>query len=446
MRRRQATLPLVAWAGLPLVGVLGYVAPIAAAVLTTAATGLIAVLVLNPLVVLGVVAVLITAVPKAGITFGAFPLPVMLLVLVGILPLLRRAARTRGSSEVTSLAILALAWMAVRMVVMVLDGGTVTDLLALAGWYGLPLLLLVGGPVFGSLRGEAGRRWVRNMELGILIACAFGFLQWAFGVTRFALPGITQAFGADLTEKPIFFAGGSKIPSTYQNGNVLGVATAFFFLIAAERLLTGRGSRRDRVLLVATAVATILSGSRTAVLGLVLGLIVLVLRSRPSHRTIGVCLGAGLAFLAVLQFSPALSDRLLGTTAKDPNVTFRTDSWSTVIHSASLTELATGGSTWVEAFPDPGQVEGFVGAVQQVGLIGMALFLGVFVVATRQPGLRRWRLLLIPVAFSLGVDSAYLVFPTLFIPVVRMFAPLTGATDDEDAPEPERDTVTVPQS
>lgn len=424
--RRPIDLPAPLWPPLAAFGALVFASPQAAGAVAAVAASATALLVIPASALMALVAVGVTGIPKAGATVDGFPVPVMLVLLLGALPLLRQAG-TRA--RVSQVGVLAVVWLAVRMAVMILDGGEVGELLALAGWYGLPLILVMAGPALGSLRGEAGRRWVRYLEFGILGACAFGIVQWIFGVTRFSIPGVTLALGADYSAKPLLFEGGSKIPSTYQNGNVLGVATGFFFLVAADRLLAGGGTRRNWLLLGATAAATMLSGSRTVVLGMALGLVVLAVRSRANHRTIGVGLAVGISILAVLAFSPSLSDRLLGTTPQDPNVVLRTNSWSEVLSSASLVELATGDDTWVADSPVPGRAEGLVGAVQQVGILGVALFLATFVLATNRPDMRRWRILLIPVAVSLAVDSAYLVFPTLFIPLARMFAPL--AVDDE---------------
>ena len=374
----------------------------------------------------GMVALLSTAFPKAGYVLGGFPLPVMMGFLLLAALLLRWRTTPGGGRRLGArLAVVALAWLGYRLIILRLDGGSIGDALALAGWYGLPILLLLVGPSVGSLRGAEGARWATRLEGGMLVACGFSLVQQILGIEQTAVPGLTRAVGVDYSAKPLLFAGGSKIPSTYQNGNVLGVITGFFFLVAAERVLGGRGRLRDGVMMAATAVATVLSGSRTVVIGLAIGMAVLVLRSGLNHRTIAV-FALGAAVLAgVLQLSPALADRLIGTNASDPALALRTAGWQNVLGTTAVGELLTGGPVWAQHRTDPGQAEGLVGAIQQVGVIGMGLMIGVVFAATRAPELRRWRLLLIPVAVSLLVDSAYLVFPTLFIPLARMFAPMT---------------------
>jgi len=423
--------------GVPVVGVLAAVLPLAAAALT-ALVAIGAAAIASPGGFVAMTALLSTAIPKAGYVIAGFPLPVMMLALFPAALLLRwRTDPTAFRRLGTRLAVVALAWLAYRLLILRLDGGTLGDTLALAGWYGLPILLLLVGPALGSLRGEEGARWVSRLETGLLVACGFSLVQQLLGINQTAIPGITRAVGTDYSLKPLLFVGGTKIPSTYQNGNVLGVITGFFFMIAAERVLGGRGRSRDGLVMAATAVATMLSGSRTAFFGLVIGMAVLVLRSGLNRRTIAVFVLAGVALFGVIQLSPALADRLLGTKTSDPALAQRTTGWQSVLRVTPVSELVAGGPVWAQHRADPGQAEGLVGAIQQVGIVGMGLLFGTFLAATNAPEHRRWRLILIPVVLSLVIDSAYLVFPTFFIPVVRMYAPLRpDPAAPEVSPEP----------
>jgi len=365
-------------------------------------------------------AFLTSAVPKAGIVVGGLPLPVMMFVLIMSAVMLRvRTRRERNPGH--RLALMAILWLIYRMVALYLNGGTLANVAALAGWYGLPILLLLVGPALGSLPVTIGKKWISGLENGILLASSFSLVQQFLGLERTAVPGITRAVGVDYSSKPLAFEGGSKIPSTYQNGNILGAVTAMFFLIATDHVLRGRATRRDKLLMGATAVATILSGSRTAVIGLALGLGILMVRAGLRRKTLAIVAGCVLVVGLTLQLSPALSRRLTGTSASDPAVALRTDIWSAVLNQTSVLDLLVGGSAWAHPLEPPGLAEGMIGAVQQVGIIGMTLFVVIFLTATSPLHLRRWRLYLIPIGFSLAVDSAYLVFPTLFLPIARMF-------------------------
>ena len=429
--------------GVPLIGLLAANLPLVAAGLTLVVGTAVAAIV-SPGAFVAVAAVLSTAIPKAGYVVSGFPVPVMMPVLL-VAALLLRWRADPAPRHGTRLAVVALAWLAYRLISLRLDGGSLGDAMALAGWYGLPIVLLLIGPPLGSLRGRDGAGWRRRLETGLLLACGFSLVQQVFGLEQTVIPGVTRAVGTDYSAKPLLFPGGTKIPSTYQNGNVLGVITGFFFLVAAERVLGGRGRPRDGLVMAATAVATVLSGSRTVIIGLAIGLAVLVFRSGLNRRTIAVFVLGGAVLVTVLQLSPALADRLIGTKASDPALAQRTAGWSNILRTTPVAELLTGGPVWAQRRLDPGQAEGLIGAVQQVGVIGMTLFAGIFVAATSAPGMRRWRLVLIPVAVSFVVDSAYLVFPTMFLPIARMFAPLRPDPSAEEA-EAEPDQAVAPAS
>lgn len=419
------------YVGTPLISLFVLQAPL----VTTGVTGAVTLALLasaSTPAFLAIVGFLTASVPKAGFILGGLPLPVMLFVLLGGAVLLRQRA-AGASHRGTRLAALALVWLVYRLMALYFDGGALRDVAALAGWYGLPVVLLMLGPPLGSLRRPTSDTWTRSLEVGVLFACGFSVVQQLAGIDRTAVPGITRAVGADYSSKPLLFEGGSKIPSTYQNGNILGVITATFFIISADHVLRGKGTRRDFVMMAATAVATLLSGSRTAVIGLAFGLVVLLFRSGLRRQTVTIAGLASAVAVVTLYLSPALSNRLVGTKASDPALAQRTEIWSRFLDTSTLRELVTGGSAWARPLAPGGLADGLLGGVQQVGLIGMGLFLGLFLLATSPAHLRRWRLLMLPVAVSFAVDSAYLVFPTLFLPLARMFAPIDPQISRSDS-------------
>jgi len=420
--RPRHLLVAALYVGAPLTSLFVFNSPPLTLAVTFAASCVIAASAI-PVAFIVLVAFLSAAVPKAGLIVGGLPLPLMMFALLASAFMLRWRVG-QASRQGMRLALLALLWLVYRVLALILSGGAFRDVAALAGWYGLPLVLLTLGPPFGSLRLPTSGAWVRWLEAGVLFACGFSVVQLLLGIEETAIPGVTRAVGADYSRKPLLFEGGSKIPSSYQNGNILGVVTAVFFVISAQQMLRGHTTRRHVVIMVATAVATLLSGSRTAVIGLGLTLCVLIFRSGLRRQTVAIFGLCVVVAGTTLYLSPALSHRITGTTAADPALAVRTETWSRVLETDSLVDLVTGGSDWAHPSSPPGLAEGMVGAVQQVGLIGMGLFIGLFVVSTSPPHLRRWRILLLPLAISLAVDSAYLVFPTLFLPIARMFAPI----------------------
>jgi len=104
---------------------------------------------------------------------SGFPIPVMMPVLALGALLLRWRGAPHADRRGARLAIAALAWLVYRVVVLVFDGGSLGDGLALAGWYGLPMLLFLVGPAVGSVRGRPGSGWVSRLEAGMFFVCGF---------------------------------------------------------------------------------------------------------------------------------------------------------------------------------------------------------------------------------------------------------------------------------
>lgn len=167
-------------------------------------------------------------------------------------------------------------------------------------------------------------------------------------------------------------------------------------------------------------VASLLSGSRTVVLGIFVGFVLLVLKSRVTGRTVKVVAIPALVLLVVLQVAPSFSQRYSFSASTDITAG-RAQQWSALLKTTSPTELLLGSTEWTEGAAN--LAEGMFGILQQVGLVGAGLVIGLVWAATAQPHARRWRLLLIPLAVSVLIDSAYYAFPTMFLPFARMFAP-----------------------
>jgi hypothetical protein len=82
---------------------------------------------------------------------------------------------------------------------------------------------------------------VKIVAVSLLITGAFALLQWEYGIFNSSIQGITIAFGESYYAKPLgfwksdfFFAEAAKMPSTYQNGNLV----ASFYVFAISTLLT----------------------------------------------------------------------------------------------------------------------------------------------------------------------------------------------------------------
>ncbi|PZO60585.1 MAG: hypothetical protein DI639_03750 [Leifsonia xyli] len=344
--------------------------------------------------------------PKAGLKIGDFPLPVFLFGLVAavILAVLTRPRKPHSPIAVV-LLILWLAFVVSRAIV--LAGASLSGALAFAAWTAGPVFILF----IATMSTDVQQQFVRAVEIGFVCSVGYGAIQLFGGVEGTAVPGLTYAFGDDLTEKNnvIYSETGpdySKIPSTYQNGNIYGLVAAGMFALALNRVVRQHGSRFDFVLLAASCAAIALSGSRTAIVAAVAVAIVVFLSSGRVGRKLSIVMVVSAVAAAIVTLQPGLVDRYSIDDVLDSGGAGRTEMWRAALATTPL------GDYWLGAPTDPG-LEGWLGLVLRLGLLGIALLVAIVAVLVR--GRTELRLPLLVLAVGAILDSSYLLFPTWFL-------------------------------
>ncbi len=118
--------------------------------------------------------------------------------------------------------------------------------------------------------------------LGLFLVCGYGILQKQYGVTRVAIPGITEQSGKIMFEGVgrwnVIEGGGQKLYSTFQNGNIFGNHLATFIPFLGGILL-GLPSSKKRLfslgVFLLSAYILILTYSRGAMMGTASGVLAL---------------------------------------------------------------------------------------------------------------------------------------------------------------------------
>jgi hypothetical protein len=363
-----------------------------------------------------------TAIPKAGFDVAGIPIPFMFVALFGGLFLL---SETRQPPWLIDPFVLLLtAWGTLVAARITMSSSSLSEPVAVLGWLLLPLALVF----LSSLRRVDGRRAMVAMFVGVRIAIAYGFVQLAFGVKEVAVPGITLAIGENLDDKPlkIFLDDFTfwKIPTTYQNGNNFGVIAACCFAIALSHPKLYRSARWQLLDLCLFLSAILLAGSRTVFIGWAISTVVIfAMRSvvdRPT--TVKIVIGTVAAAVVTLALQPGLLRRFSPSSLTERSGAGRTKGWSRLVDDHSILDWIIGSTGWARSNDDTalGLTEGWGGISQQVGIIGLVLLVVVWVRYVRP--VRAGFAIVIPVAVSAVVDSAYLVFPTLFIPAAFVAA------------------------
>jgi len=351
-------------------------------------------------------AFLTAAFPKAGVKVADFPFPVFLLGLILAVLLMGVGQRKhQHSAPVTVVVGLYLLLVASRTLVFFTEN--LATAAAFAAWAAGPIVLLY----IATRRTRADLSFRRAIERGFILAVAFGIVQLVGGIEATAIPGLTHALGDDITLKNNVINTGvgdeySKIPSTYQNGNIFGLVAATFFAMALARLAARNASRNDYVLLVASVVAIALSGSRTAIIAAAFAFVVVLLRGGNVGKKIAALAMIVLIGVIVLQVQPGLAQRYSIADLTATGGAGRSDMWRS--YSALMSP-----SDYIFGLPDFLIVEGWLGILMQIGVVGVGLLIAAVLLLSR--GRRDLLLPLGVLLIGAVVDSSYRLFPTWFL-------------------------------
>lgn len=221
--------------------------------------------------------------PKAGIKLGGIPLTVgnvflLLTVLSWFIYVLWK--RSFVFSKAEAFVIISCVYWLIRFL-LVMTGGRV----GLSEWVGFFVPLVVYPftfLVFNYFIIEMKQidYLLRILFVGTVIVFVFGFLQAAFGIDKFSIPGLTVNY-TDYISSDNWYAHKyngvqegvtySKTVSTYQNGNLLGVNVLMFCPMIYESI---RNKAVKNIYLLVFVLFCILTGSKTCWVGIVLYLLI----------------------------------------------------------------------------------------------------------------------------------------------------------------------------
>lgn len=379
----------------------------------------------KPLQAACVLAFLTAAFPKAGIKVDGFPFPVFLFGLILAIALATIALGwKRRAPTMDILLLIYLVWVLCRVVAVGLPAGF-TPAFQLLAWSAIPVVLLV---ITTHLKGD-GTPIRKSLERGFLVACVYALVQFVGGVVETAIPGLSYALGDDILEKNNVIysstvADFSKIPSTYQNGNIFGLAAAVFFSAALLRIAKKQSSVQDVVVLLGALAAIALSGSRTAILAAAIVTLVVFLRGGSLSRKLAISAVAVGVVMTVVTIQPGFIERYSIDNILASGGAGRSDVWSMVLSQLTPLEYFFGMATWRTP------AEGVIGMMMQIGIFGMILLVAIIARSiSRRSGM--W-VVWLTLAIGASIDSSYMLFPTWFIPAALAAAAVTVPARAED--------------
>ncbi len=221
--------------------------------------------------------------PKAGIKLGGIPLTVgnvflLAAIMMWLFYVLWRRCFIFSSAE--RLVILGCIYWLIRfMLTMIVGRAGVSD------WVGFFVPLVVYPFTFIVINyfiteQKQIDRIIHMLMWGTIIVFIFGFLQAAFGIEKFSIPGLTVNY-TDYISSTNWYAEKyngvqegvtySKTVSTYQNGNLLGVNILLFCPMIFESI---KNKTWRNIYMLVFVLFCILTGSKTCWVGIIIYLLI----------------------------------------------------------------------------------------------------------------------------------------------------------------------------
>ena len=328
-------------------------------------------------------------IPKAGVQIASVPLTLNL-VLFALL-IVKNVQRTFVSIQISS-------WVGAFYYGFLMLG-IISTLLVIGGRSTFQLaqnvVVLFSPLAIVATRGMDRDRAMKIVVVSLIIVNVVGLLQYAFGITRMSIQGITYTWGQSLTTKPIGYGYSSvgeadKIVSTFQNGNTYGICLALFLPIVLLWQCASSKWKKLRVVSIALGlIGLAICGSRSVVLPFLFAGIYLLFQRFSSWEGNAWKQNFLLVFVFIIivivyiiysnsAIFSSFFNRIIRQTINDPTATGRTDLWSNVITTFFQMNPLEQVHFVLLGQNQPYDLvsEGFPEFVSRFGLIGALLFYG----------------------------------------------------------------------
>lgn len=264
----------------------------------------------------------------------------------------------------------------------------------------------------------------RKVPVKMVLYCSFaatfiGLGQYLYGLNFLKVPGLTIAWGDTYQRKnlTLFDSGisiGTKIPSTFQGGNIWGQCSALIlvWIIVFQVWKVYEKRLMKFVVLAAPIIAILLSYSRGAIVAASVTILLFIIsNSKINLRHI---MGTLISMLVLLVLQPISLERY--SPKSFFNSAGRANQWLAGFDNYSLPDWLIGRSTVT-----PGaayHMEGLLGLFGQVGIYGFLLLTLIWVKSFGD----QFRWLGLCIFICLLLDSTYISPPLLLIPAVLKLA------------------------
>ena len=228
---------------------------------------------------------------------------------------------------------------------------------------------------------------------GFIMICIYSLIQFLFGIEKTAIPGLTVNLTDYNTMGSTWFMqksngtdmANSKIVSTYQNGNLLGIN--LLLLYPMIYMLLKKDNKNKQLII------SFLTLSRTCWLGIVLFLFFGIMlendkTKKSFKRKVIILLFCFLSILFVFNYMPSVSNRLFNTHSSDwLKMSGRTEGLNNVIrtvHDSNSVLAYFIGPEGIVSYSGLAYEMFPLAVFAQSGIIGLLLIYSVFIIALKK--------------------------------------------------------------
>lgn len=369
-------------------------------------------------------------IPKAGFMIGAVPLTLSMIMFAAVF--LKNPWKSLNIPFKFGASYTVTFWVVGFL-------GTITALLAFGegarALYVCSILVVIGSPLCAIAVFRIGyASAILIVSISMIAVNFYAILQWVFGISAVEIPGVTLTYGQSIAEKMIGYDfendTGTKMPSTYQNGNYLGIFDVLGIgcLLSSFSGFNSYGKLR-LLAFVSGFVGLMLCGSRSILLpfGICALVIVVVYRKQISGSAIWKKMRWPIAFLSLIAIGLLVVereaifhfvDRVIRQTMDDPTAVGRLPAWINAINDAFnqpvrdfLRQVILG-----QGHPFSFSVEGVIGCTFVLGVVSaLALYVGLLLVVRKcwNLGDRVSAICLLCVVLAFCVDSSFWYMPNM---------------------------------
>jgi hypothetical protein len=285
------------------------------------------------------------AFPKAGLELAGLPLTINLLLLACVVLVnVNGCVLAMQKIKDFGFVYLALCFFGLTTIVLGLASGSSAFQLS-------QMIVVLVSPLAGvAVIRVKPELFFKLVCVALIVVNVYGMIQFVVGISQATIPGLTLTYGQDIETKNIGYNaatdGGNKIPSTYQNGNSVGIFNVLAVSYLLSPIIPNRWWKTRVVSVVCGLIGLLLCGSRSILIPFAV-LLIFVLKESYQRLSIGrrktavtvLTIGSVLLMLVLALQRTIIEqfwNRNVLQTIDDPTAAGRTNQWAGSFHRIQL--------------------------------------------------------------------------------------------------------------